>query len=314
MTTLLQEQPEADTALSEQDLRDLMSAYHAVTERLQHSHEALQHEVVRLRNELANSNAQLQRSKRLAALGEMAAGIAHEIRNPLAAIQLYAGMVVEDLDIASHPSRQIDNASRDQRVGFAMDNTRRIADAVHGLSAIVNDVLTFARPLEPRVAPVHVEHAFVRALDANRPLLAAASVQVNMRVRSPIVMGDADLLHQALVNLVRNAAEAMNDHAGPRELLLGCDEDRETITVSDTGPGVDEQVVDRLFNPFFTTRASGTGLGLAIVHRILDAHGGSVAAHNDPLTGGAVFTLTLPRPVETQLHTHDTIPQPAEQA
>ncbi len=319
MTALLQQHEHATlerpAALTEADLRDLMSAYHVVTDRLQQSHEALQLEVTRLHRELATSNAQLQRSKRLAALGEMAAGIAHEIRNPLAAIQLYAGMVIEDLDTLTTQHTQQAPAP----LRFALDNSKRIADAVLGLSAIVNDVLTFARPLDPRVTPVAIEHAFIRALDANRPLLAAARVSVKLDLQSSIVLADADLLHQVLVNLIRNAAEALHDYNGPRTLTLSIHADRQTLTVADTGPGIDAEAADRLFNPFFTTRASGTGLGLAIVHRILDAHGGTVTVHNDPQHHGAVFTLRLPRPaphtnINTHTHTQPQTPLHSEAA
>lgn len=268
--------------LAPDDLAEVIQAYSAVAERLQSSHEALQNEVARLHDELAAKNAQLERGKRLAALGEMAAGIAHEIRNPLAAIQLYAEMVTDDL---------APGQVTDQGLGFARDNSRKIADAVRGLSAIVLDVLSFARQIEPRVRECDGRELLQRVVDAHRPAIEAAGVAVDMKLEVPVVVADPELLHQALLNLVRNAVDAMVERGGGR-LALTMRDGR--VVVSDTGPGLPEEVIDRIFNPFFTTRSTGTGLGLAIVHRIIDAHGGTIAVHNDPQHGGAVFNLELP--------------------
>ena len=281
------------------DLAEIISAYNAVTEKLQHSHATLQNEVLRLRRELTSANAQLLRSKRLSALGEMAAGIAHEIRNPLAAIQLYAGMALEDLDAG-----QGDHAA---------DNTRKIVHAVQGMGSIVNDVLAFAREVEPRHRTVLAGDLFARVLDAHRPALVANRVQFHLDGQLAEVYADPDLLHQALLNLVRNAVDAMITQASPPlrscsadhdggtrdaalTLCAASDEAGVTLAVTDTGPGIQPDAVDRIFNPFFTTRSSGTGLGLAIVHRIADAHRGAITVHNHPEHGGAVFTLHLPKP------------------
>lgn len=268
------------------DLAEIIRAYNQVTEKLQHSHELLQAEVARLREELVSADVQLQRSKRLSALGEMAAGIAHEIRNPLAAIRLYASMIAQDLD------------------GLGPDHlepircAREISSAVTGLDSVVGDVLSFAREIKPNTAPLRVSDVFDRALGAHRPAITSAHVTVVRRDRNAqplMVHADADLLHRAVLNLVRNAVDAMAQVHGPRELTLDAraQEAGLTLCIADTGPGIDADAVDRLFNPFFTTRATGTGLGLAIVHRIIDAHGGTVAV-TDNLTRGAVFELCLP--------------------
>ncbi len=265
------------------DLAQIIGAYNEVTDRLQRSHETLQQEVLRLRRELASTNAQLERSKRLSALGEMAAGIAHEIRNPLAAIQLYAGMVVEDL-------------SFDPRPDIAIENTRKIEAAVRGLNAIVCDVLNFAREFKPQPRLTPAAGLLASVVEAHRPAIDAAGVEVVCEADDSLAFhADPDLLRQALLNLVRNAVDAMAPHAAPRRLTLvaGDEGDGVELAVSDTGPGIDGGTVDRIFNPFFTTRNTGTGLGLAIVHRIVDAHGGAIAVRNAP-GGGAVFTLSLP--------------------
>ncbi len=264
MTAHVAVQPSVD------DLAQVMAAYQEATESLRVSHEALTGEVVRLQRELAGTNAQLQRSKRLAALGEMAAGIAHEIRNPLAAIQLYANILVEDVP-------DLEQAA----------TARKIADAVKGLDAIVNDVLTFSREIQPRPIDVPAGLLFERAA-------AAVDADVAYPDSTRIVRCDPDLMHQVLVNLLRNAADAIAELDGVIELDAAPDPDAPDqiiLTVADNGLGIDEEAIDRIFNPFFTTRNTGTGLGLAIVHRIVDAHGGAITVHNH---GGAVFEIRLP--------------------
>jgi len=293
--------PSADQRLD--DLAQIISAYNQVTEKLQHSHEVLEAEVARLRAELASTNAQLQRSKRLSALGEMAAGIAHEIRNPLAAIQLYAGMAIEDLqDVATAPDP----------LSGATDAVRKIAAAVQGLSGIVNDVLTFAGRSAPEPRELLAIDVIGKALDAHFPAIDAAGVTVvreDLQHPQLTLHADPNLLHQALLNVIRNAVDAMAHEDGERTLTIDVstgrghlsahepdqpDSDEITLSIRDTGPGIPEQAIDRIFNPFFTTRGTGTGLGLAIVHRIIDAHGGAIRVSNDPDHGGAVFDIILP--------------------
>ena len=288
-------------ALSVEDLHELIGAYNGITEKLQQSHEVLSSEVQRLRAELASTNEQLQRGKRLAALGEMAAGIAHEVRNPLGAIGLYAELIAGDLEVSG--------AARGGPVAAAHENAGKITGAVRSLSAVVNDVLSFASQVEPRVRPLAAAEVLAAAAEAARPELAAAGVEVVIQAAGAWLVADGELVHRALLNLVRNAADAMADlPAGrPRRLTLsalpgvpGVPGVPAVLRVADSGPGIEPEAADRLFNPFFTTRSSGTGLGLAIVHRLLDAHGGAVAVRNQPDTpagpGGAVFTLTFPDP------------------
>ena len=313
--------PDGSARLDE--LAELVRAYNDVTEKLRRSHETLSAEVVRLRGELASADAQLQRSKRLSALGEMAAGIAHEIRNPLAGIQLYAQMVVEDLEqlwdeqpaaTVATPQAGDDDWGDDEDevmrpaepLPAALSNTRKIADAVRGLTAIVNDVLTFARQIEPTRRRTPLYDVLVRALDAHRPELERLRIEIDVDADPVEGEIDPDLLHQAMLNLIRNATDAMHD-ASERRLALRVDVERPdterdatqqpaagdelVIEVRDTGPGIARDDVDRIFNPFFTTRGAGTGLGLPIVHRIVEAHGGTITVHND---GGAVFRMRLP--------------------
>ena len=282
----------ASSVLGPDDLAEMIRAYSAVAERMQSSHEALQNEVLRLRRELANKNQQLARSKRLSALGEMAAGIAHEIRNPLAAIQLYVEMVRDDLDdLSPQAPTPLPAELQPKRVATAADNTRKIAGAVRGLSAIVNDVLSFARQIQPAARLCDGPQLLDRLVQEQRPLLEARRIRCEIDVQAQTCFVDPDLIHQALLNLVRNAADAMAPRGGG---TLSLRLTPQHLSVADSGPGLPEDVVDRIFNPFFTTRSTGTGLGLAIVHRIVDAHGGSIRVGHDPKLGGALFTLHLP--------------------
>ncbi len=285
------------SAMSPGDLAELMAAFNEVTARLQRTHESLRAEVARLNAELRQANEQLERSRRLAGLGQMAAGIAHEVRNPLGSIGLYARMLMEDL--ADRPA--------DRQVAA------KIASAVRGLDGVVGDVLNFARELRIRAVAADPVDLLERALEACRPGVIECEDEVVVRREGFgaewAVQGDPTLLHQALVNVIRNALEANTDAVERGGMLTlglserrlgepGCEREAVGLWVSDTGPGVSAEVVERMFNPFFTTRATGTGLGLAIVHRIVDAHGGRVEVRNNadlnPGAPGATVELILP--------------------
>jgi signal transduction histidine kinase len=276
-------------ALAPADLAELISAFNEVTAKLQASHDQLRAEVARLTRELGEANAQIERSRRLAALGEMAAGIAHEVRNPLGSIRLYARML--DQDLADRPA--------ERSLANKIDNAARVMDG------IVNDVLTFAREFRLRPAPIDARDLFDRVLESccHDGVPNWRSVRVVREDRgAPEFEADPSLLQQALVNVVRNAFEAMADVPGEHVLTLAAAAeepgDGETpsgvrLTVRDTGPGIRPEVVERMFNPFFTTRNTGTGLGLAIVHRIVDAHAGRVSVTNND-GPGATVSLRLP--------------------
>ena len=270
----------ADGSGRDAELREIIGAYNEVTERLQASHERLSGEVIRLHGELASANAALQRSKRLAALGEMAAGIAHEVRNPLASIQLYAQMLREDL--ADRPDES--------------EVAEKISRAVRGLDAIVHDVLAFSREMKPGVMEGSAQDMLESAAEGAAAMIESAGVEVTVAVEPDdlMVWYDPNLMHRAMLNLIRNAVQAVVECDERRVWLSACaDECGVKVEVRDSGAGIGEDAIERIFNPFFTTRDTGTGLGLAIVHRIVDAHGGSISVENGEC-GGAVFSLILP--------------------
>ena len=290
--TQIQEQQLPSTpSLSAGDLAELMSSFNEVTAKLEQTHTQLRGEVVRLNTELAQANEALQRSKRLAALGEMAAGISHEIRNPLGSIRLYTRMLQEDLAEMPEQCSIVDKIGR----------------AVTGLDQIVGDVLSFSR--EMRVRPAMTSSAMVIDDAVNACVATLDGLEVTTEVASGCeeIHCDPSMVHQALINIIRNGAQATKDHGGRHmqiSVLKGAESGFE-IAVSDTGGGIDEEVIERMFNPFFTTRAAGTGLGLSIVHRIMDAHSGSVRVENKAddsgWTQGAKVSLLLPSRISERL-------------
>lgn len=272
-------------SLSAGDLAELMSSFNEVTAKLEQTHTQLRNEVVRLNTELTQANEALQRSKRLAALGEMAAGISHEIRNPLGSIRLYTRMLHEDLAEMPEQCSIVDKIGR----------------AVTGLDQIVGDVLAFSRELRVRQDFIDSSMLLSDAQDACLAELQGIKVEIEIDQDCNELLGDASLLHQALINIIRNGAQATKDNAGG-VMTLGVSRSEDggrVLFVRDSGGGIESSVIERMFNPFFTTRAAGTGLGLSIVHRIMDAHGGSVRVENtndeSDWTHGAIVSLHLPK-------------------
>ncbi len=292
ITPVTMQPPVEGSSLGLDDLRQLMRTVNETTERLQQTHESLRGEVSRIQGELAEANAQLRRSRSLAALGEMAAGIAHEVRNPLASIGLYAQMLVEDL------------ADRPETARLA----GKIGGAVDRIDTIVRDVLRFARDTSVQPRCVTVAELVEQALESCRATLAETEVSVvTEAVAGDPLRVDVDptLMVQAIANVIRNAAEAMAEtpnggrtvhvrvEHSMRRLPSGERGDRIVIGVEDSGPGIAPDVLERMFNTFFTTRPTGTGLGLAIVHRIVEAHDGHVVVSNRD-EGGAAVELCVP--------------------
>jgi len=274
----------------ERELGAIISAYNQVTDSLKESHERLREQVARLREELARKNRQLRRRERLAALGEMAAGVAHEIRNPLGGIQLFASLLEKDL--ADRPEAQ--------RL------VRKISKGVARLEAIVTDILEFGRPCEPDPKPVRLDALLRETIELALSKVDQTGVAVEVagelagELADLEMVTDAGLLQRALLNLLVNALEAAAAAGGNAQqpavqIGLRCvSADRVTLSVADNGPGVPAQYMDQIFNPFFTTKDKGTGLGLAIAHQIAETLGGTIQVANRS-EGGAVFSLGLPR-------------------
>jgi signal transduction histidine kinase len=228
---------------------------------------------------LAATRARLAQSEKLAALGQLAGAIAHEVRNPLAVMRSAAQGLLEDEGSAGAASRRA---------------CEFIIAEIDRLHSVVTSLLAFVRPLPLKRRAVRVDDLFDRTEELAREELAGARVRLARRMGDPLpaIDGDPDLLCQALLGLVANAAEAMGDGGDivlEAERCAGGVE----LAVADSGPGVPPELRSKVFEPFFTTRPKGTGLGLAVVQQIVTAHAGSVAVHDRP-GGGARFVLRLP--------------------
>jgi signal transduction histidine kinase len=267
-----------DITQRERELGAIITAYNEVTEQLKQSHEQLRDEVRRLHEELARKNEQLRRRERLAALGEMAAGVAHEIRNPLGGIQVFASLLRRD--VLDRPD--------------ALELVERIRKGVGDLESVVVGILEFGRPREPRPHRINLRDVVSETVDLALARAGDRPVRIEAGVDSLVMRCDGAMLQRALLNLVLNAVDAASTRGaqGVVKIEAAPDGDRVSLLVYDNGPGLPAEIMDRIFNPFFTTKGSGTGLGLAIVHQIVESLGGSVRAANRP-EGGAVFTLNF---------------------
>ena len=265
-----------------EELGRIILAYSEVMDKLQCSHEQLTQMVSVLQAELSEKNKLLERRERLAALGEMAAGMAHEIRNPLGGIQLYASLLAKDVG-AMPQSLQLVN---------------KISGGVRRLEGLVSQVLHFTR--ETHVTRTEADLAVIidTALELAQPKIVDRNVDIQVVGPRPcIARFDEHLLGQAVLNLLLNGIEAMEAGGTIRlQFDRSTEQDGEgrqvKLTLRDSGPGIPPSILDKIFNPFFTTKETGTGLGLAIVHRIVDAHDGTISVTNPP-GGGAQFEIRI---------------------
>jgi len=228
---------------------------------------------------------------RLAALGEMAAAIAHEVKNPLAGIEVMAGIL----------KRQLTESPDAQNILADIIKEAKMANV------IVQEVLAFVRPLRLQVEDVSLGDVVRDAVTMAESHWQKGKIEIRVEVPESLrpIQGDPHQLRQIFTNFVTNAFEAMNG-AGTIEITaIAIDGEEEStaaeqtpgpmvmITITDTGPGIPPEVMDRIFSPFFTTKPQGSGLGLAIVRKIVDAHDGRIDVGQRP-GGGTVFRVTLP--------------------
>jgi PAS domain S-box-containing protein len=220
----------------------------------------------------------LVESERLAAVGEMAAHVAHEIRNPLAGIRAGCEVLFTRGDVAEE-AREIGH---------------EVVHQIDRLNQTVSELLQFAAPRKIETAPEDLKPLIDRVVSQFRehPASRGVSIERHALEELPRARVDKRQLEQVFYNLLLNAAQAMR-HAGSITISAARDGGFVEIAVRDTGPGLPAEARDRLFQPFFTTRTEGTGLGLAIVKKIVSAHGGAVEASNRP-AGGAEFRVRLP--------------------
>ena len=234
-------------------------------------------EVRTLRREVA-------RSQRLASVGRLAAGVAHEIRNPLSSIKGFATYFKE-----RYPDRPEDQQTADIMI-----------QEVDRLNRVVGQLLEFARPISIKPKTISLEDLLNDAVRLIKERAAEKNITVNTRNTTQIntAWGDPDRINQILLNLFLNAIDAM-ENGGELDVEISSDDSREIcISVSDTGCGISPQDIPRVFDPYFTTKSTGTGLGLAIAHNIAEVMGGRISVES-PQDRGTIFRVFFPNSKES---------------
>jgi two-component system sensor histidine kinase HydH len=254
---------------------ELLEANRAATRRAQIAAEKL----AEANRNLQEAEAQVRRTERLAALGQLSAGLAHEIRNPLSTIKGSAEMLLKNVDADSAVSHEL--------AGF-------ISTEVDRTNSLVTRFLDFARPLELHLEKTEIAEVIDEAIaqvEKHTPPLDV-SIYKNYSPDIPALLFDRQLIERVLYNLILNAAQA-SPPRGSVTVKTRLLDDTVEINVIDRGSGIAPKDRESIFNPFFTTKSSGVGLGLAIVSKIVDEHGGQITVESEP-GAGSVFHVFLP--------------------
>ncbi|NLA74175.1 MAG: PAS domain-containing protein [Deltaproteobacteria bacterium] len=231
-------------------------------------------------SEVKELKKEVERSTRLASIGRLAAGVAHEIRNPLSSIKGFATYFGE----------------RYKDVPEDRNTAQIMVSEVERLNRVITQLLDFARPVDAKREILDIK----KVINHSIKMIERDANEHNIRVKVDIAPGiphisfDTDLMNQVFLNLFLNSVEAM-ENGGELSVRAGYDPDTENvrIAVSDTGKGIDPSYITSIFDPYFTTKQSGTGLGLAIVHRIIESHNGEIKVESNPDAGTEVI-ITLP--------------------
>ena len=236
--------------------------------------------IIRNLREIEELKEKVRRSERLAAVGRLAAGMAHEIRNPLSSIRGFAQFFL--------------NRFREQKT--EQEYASIMIREVDRLNRVITELLDFARPREPRREVCSLKDIINYTLKILSPELAGKKVRVeqNYEKELPPVAADQEQLSQAFLNLLLNALDAVEEDG---EIIIGLqrlpDRSAVYVTIADNGSGIPPENMEKVFEPFFSTKPKGTGLGLAIAYRIVENHGGEISVNNRQ-GGGTIFSITLP--------------------
>ncbi len=227
-------------------------------------------------SEIEALREQVRRKDRLAALGEMAATVAHEIRNPLGGVRGFAALLARDLEPGDPRARLVE----------------RILTGTKNLDDVVSGLLEYTRPVELRLRATpcaDLVDAAIGYIDCGRRAIALT----NTISPDLAVLADPDKMRQVFLNIILNAVQSIEEKG---EIWIAAEPDSQhvNIMVSDTGCGISRDQVSRVFSPFFTTKEKGTGLGLAVAAKIVEGHGGTIRVQSDE-GKGSVFSLSLPR-------------------
>lgn len=232
----------------------------------------------------AKIGKQSERDERLKAMGEMAIQVAHEVRNPLGSIELFASILRTELE----PKKDLQKM------------TNHIIDEVKSLDSSISNLLQFTRPQEPVLKEINLNDFILDYIEFMKPLLNKNDIILRYResTESHIINADRDLLKQVFLNLTLNSFQAM-PNGGELSIIVNSSNENSgsdnwvEISFEDNGPGIDQDNLTRIFNPFYTTKDKGTGLGLAIVHNLIESHKGTIEVRSEKRKG-TIFQISLP--------------------
>lgn len=276
----------AAVALDYESLKEAFIRFNEASARLERKYQMLLEETATLREIIKQKDIEMKRQERLALLGETAAAIAHEVRNPLGAIKLFASLLRKDIQ---------DNAK-------AVELVDQIGTSINALDQVVRNILLFSKDQKMNFAPVHL-HSIIQEQVATLKRSIAQNAHFKCDLNgSGFIWGNEASLRHVLHNLILNSLQATT-YGGT--IRIGTTESKgcTILTLSDNGPGIQEGVFEKIFDPFVTTKNEGTGLGLAVVRKILIEHNASVSAVND---NGACFTIEFPKNIQTNLSKEDS--------
>ena len=239
-------------------------------------------ETMRMEAELEKTQTQLLQSEKMSSLGKLAAGVAHQLNNPLGSITLFSQLMLEDYDLNEDAKKDL----------------LRIKSDAERCTSIVKELLEFARQTKRGVKPHNLNKIIARTLFLlrNQALFHNIEIIEDYEKKLPDIPADVQQLNHVFMNIILNAADAM-EGKGRLEIAtrLKKEQEKALIKISDSGPGIPEKTLPNIFEPFFTTKeqGKGTGLGLSMAYGIIEDHNGSITANNQD-KGGAVFTIELP--------------------
>jgi signal transduction histidine kinase len=233
-----------------------------------------------------------ERNQRLIAMGEMAAKLVHEIRNPLCSIELFSSMLEKELTTKAHK-----------------DLAQGISAGIGSLNNILTNMLFFARPNKSALKPIRLDTVIAEAVRLLEPMMASRNVTIAASLVECELCGDAELLKQVLMNIMINAVQAM-PQGGRIEVAMEQERNALSVRIADTGSGIARENLEKIFDPFFTTKDTGTGLGLVIASTIMQATGGYITATSEP-GQGSTFSLHFPAR-EPEHGQRDILTQPAQ--
>jgi signal transduction histidine kinase len=235
-----------------------------------------------MRDELAKTQAQLIQAEKMSSVGKLAAGVAHQLNNPLGGITLFTKLVMEEYNLEE---------------GAKEDLSRVLKDAER-CRDIIRELLEFSRQTRDLKQPLNINNKITRTLFLleNQAIFQNITVEKDLQSSLPLVMADSQQLNHMLMNIILNAVQAMEEKGRltVKSYLLA-ENDKVRIEITDTGPGIPEDIVSHIFEPFFTTKeeGEGTGLGLSLAYSIVENHGGNIGVKSKP-EEGTTFIIDLP--------------------